>query len=332
MRRAVKFAGLARYSRFQDAWPSYRLASSYSPSLSQLTRHFCYSKTLHREATIEHAPGQDGSLDHHPNIPYEPFDSPIIRYEPSTGPSSEQRQAVKHALGIDALGKPAEIFVLDPEQRSRKPQEFLLRPEDAFHQQNDIDEVEILERVNKERGIIDVKDACQHIDDVIRAWKRERGDRQEYVIDRDYALLTDKLRDGFNKLQLQTYLAQRGQNIDADVMDIRQEEVGQTFTRSSWKAGQTPITKTRAPPFPLNPDVLPEAKIRRQYNNFYKEDLVERILSDIWRVRPSTEDLQHGELEIRLVDSVYDLIFLHRKSLLPSSTDPSEQSVRRPDR
>ena len=238
---------------------------------------------------------------------------PTIRYVSDGDTAQIQRQARKEALGIDVLGGPANIFIIEPEEKKKRIRAFVLEAENTNDGARELDETEILQRVEDERGIIDPEEACRNIDEVRHAWMLERGNDHGYVTDDEYKSLAGKLTAGFTRVQLQVYLAQNEQKSIDDGSGLEQSHVSRIFTRSSWRAGTTPIADTRAPPFCKMLDETHPNTVPNQHHIYDKHDLVENILRKAWHVYPSSRELELGELEIRLQPHHFGLIMRHRR-------------------
>ena len=246
------------------------------------------------------------------NISYEPYDGPVIRFEHHGGPSPEQKQALKHDLGVNALGKPADVFVFEPRQNKRKKHEFEASHAHVPSGEFDLDETEILKRIQDGIGIVDVKDALAHVDQVRADWKREREGETDYVSEDEYALLHQRLCKGFTKVQLQAYISQANSDVMEDEADLRHEYAGPFVTRSQWATGETSTRGSRAPPFAAKPKSSEPRSVRPATAAvLLKEDVAEKILDDIWRIQPSSRELEIGELDIRLRRIPFELLMRH---------------------
>ena len=258
---------------------------------------------------IDEGPFYDG-----PNISYEPFDGPVIRYEHHGGPSPEQKRALKHALGVNALGKPADVFVFEPEQETKRVHEFETSVKQKSYGEHDLDEEEILKRIQDGVGIVDIEDACAHIDEIRYSWEKERYADSSFVTEGQYIALHEKLCQGFTKVQLQSYVNREELRRNIDETDLGQDVISDSYTRSSWERGETRMTEIHAPPFSAGVELAP-AQTTSQFAVTLKEDIAGSILDDIWQISPPSRELEIGELEIRLHRMPFDLIMKHRKTV-----------------
>lgn len=288
--------------------PLKRITSSHQSQCFSQSQLFRQEELIQSVPVIDDNPLFDG-----PRIRYEPFDNPIIRYEQTGEPSPEQKRALKQALGVNALGKPADVFVFEPEQEKKKIHEFQASVRQDVEGEHEIDEAEILKRISDGIGIVGIQDAWEHIEEIRHDWEKRRSRKSRFVTEEQYNELHDKLCKGFTKPQLQSYANRIVYHRNVDETNLNQDYISDSYTRSAWSRGETPVTETRAPAFTVVSGNS-EPSSADQLSYALKEEIAETILNDVWQINPPSHEHRIGELEIRLKPIPFYLIMKHSKA------------------
>ena len=220
----------------------------------------------------------------------------------------------KDSLGLKVLGEPAEVLILRDKANRFQFNSALAKVRASGPDKNptseSISSSEILEKMNAERGVIDVDEACTNIETVRKSWVAEtNGNITEFT----YNDLVSRLHAGFTRLQLAAYLDKAGKDLAADVFDLDVEISTRLYTRSSWQLlGNTRPQKPRAPRIDSTKKEVPWREVGQGLS---KETLVKRILRHCWNIKADLQKSSSGELDIRLRKLHLDLILNHSKPL-----------------
>ena len=220
----------------------------------------------------------------------------------------------KDSLGLNVLGEPAEVLILRDKANRFQFDSSMAKVRASGPNKNptseSISSSEILEKMNAERGIIDVDEACTNIENVRKSWAVEtNGNSTGFT----YNDLVSRLHAGFTRPQLAAYLEKAGKDPAADVFDLNVEVSSRLYTRSSWQLlGNTRPQKARAPRIESTEK---EVSRREAGQGLSKDTLVKRILRHCWNVKADLQKSSSGELDIRLRKLHLDLILNHSKPL-----------------
>ena len=282
----------------------------------QQLRRFTLGSSLRQEQSSSHeAITDNGNLDRAPIRYFTEELRPDQNYRHGNEPST------KDSLGLDVLGEPAEVLILrDKENRFRlSSNEAPVRASgpDENPAQEQISSSGMLEEMDAERGIVDIDDACKHIESVRASWAaRTRGSINGIA----YNDLVSRLQGGFTKRQLGAYFDRAGKDPAADIFDLSIEFSNHHYARSSWQlAGNTPPPKSKAPRIA---DLRPQQESKEKGvpgkergHGLSKEVLVKRILRRCWNITPRFQESSSGELDIRLQRLQFNLILNHSKHM-----------------
>ena len=318
------FQKLSICLRCQHCWRTRRLFRTFhQPSLNP--RNLCLYTTqsaLKQEISLQQG-GNRGDNDYSTSdfIKYEPHEGPVITYEPTGTTTSAQRHARKYSLGLDVLGKPAEILVLQHHEGHHRPDRMhATEPDNDPKESLCLSSSELLEGISKERGIIGLDQVCQNIEELKCSTISHNSDGSGPNGDSAYDTLTSELSSGFTANQLQEYLQRSRREIIVDPMDIRQDYTCRLYSRSSWRQGLTTKDLYSAPNI-LSPNSGSEASTNGPPNlkkGVTKAELIDQIVGELWQIKPLKQNQLSGEIDIRLKQINFDLILNHRKLFKPS--------------
>lgn len=279
-------------------------------------RRFTSGPNLRQEQSFtHHAVTDNANLERAPIRYYTEELHPNQNYRHGNEPST------KDSLGLNVLGEPAEVLILRDKHNQFRVGSNMARVRvsgpDKNPAQEPISSSGMLEEMDAERGIVDIDDVCNNIESVRTSWAaRTKGD----ITGVAYKDLVSRLQEGFTKQQLRAYLDRARRNPAADVFDLNVEYSNNLYARSSWQpVGHTSIRKSKAPKIAyntpeedFNENDVPGAE-RRQ--GLSKDDLVERILRQCWKVTPKFQESRLGELDLRLQKLHLSLILNHSKQI-----------------
>ena len=218
----------------------------------------------------------------------------------------------KDSLGLNVLGEPAEVLILRDKRDRFQLDSAMAKVRASGPDKNPaaepISSSEILEKMNAERGIIDIDEACRNIESLRTSWVAGINGSITGIA---YDDLVSRLHAGFTKPQLVAYLDRAGKDPAADTFDLNVEFSSRIYARSSWQpSGHTPPLKSMAPRID---SVEKEVLWKESRQGLAKDALVKRILRQCWNIKPQLQDSSLGVLDIRLRKLDLDLILNHSK-------------------
>ena len=243
---------------------------------------------------------------------------PAFEYgEKRTKPFRYRPPPPKTPLGMESLGEPAEVIVLQkPPQAARnlgvifteeaeKPLPTILEGSpDSF-----------LDGIEKERGIIGLDQACQNIDhikDEIMETYRKREAPMRLASDQFSGLIL-KLLAGFEKKHLAAYWARSGSTANTDALNLHFPYSSTLFSRSAWTSEVSNLDKARTPPLKVaDRDQVGYAMGGLSLSDRGKEWYARNIVENVWRIQQEKEDAT-GEFIMRLQATHLQLLLNHRK-------------------
>lgn len=282
----------------------------------QQRRRFTSGPDLRQEqSSTHHAATDNGNLER----------APIRYYTEELHPSQIYRHGneppTKDSLGLNVLGEPAEVLILRDKHNQFRVGSNLARVHvsgpDKNPAQEPISSSGMLEEMDAERGIVDIDDVYNNIENVRHSWAaRTKGD----ITGVAYKDLVSRLQEGFTKQQLGAYLDRAWRNPIADVFNLNVEYSNNLYARSSWQpVGHTLIRKSKAPKMTYNmsEEGFNEKDVSgtERRHGISKDDLVEQILRQCWNVTPKFQEFRLGELDLRLQKLHLNLILNHSKQI-----------------
>lgn len=251
--------------------------------------------------------------------------APIRYYTEELHPNQNYRHgnepSTKDSLGLNVLGEPAEVLILRDQHNQLRVGSNMARVRasgpDKNPAQESISLSGMLKEMDAERGLVDIDEVCKNIESVRHSWAaRTKGNVTRVA----YKDLVSKLQEGFTKQQLRAYLDRAQRNPATDTFNLNVEYSDNLYARSSWQpAGHTSLRKSKAPKIAydtskesFNQKDLTGTELRQGLN---KDDLVERILRQCWKITPKFQESRIGDLDLRLQKLHLDLILNHSKQL-----------------
>ncbi|KAL9117764.1 MAG: hypothetical protein Q9187_005693, partial [Circinaria calcarea] len=245
----------------------------------------------------------------------------------------DQTQGKTVTLGIDALGKPAQIRIvrdqLDHEKRSHKHQgvRFTARssgtsPPEQLDSQRTVDSADLLQGIATETGVIDESSISDNIEQL-----RKKLLKSEDVVDAptlsECREVAQQLHDGFTTPQLESYLTKTKRAFAKDALDLTEGYSTKSFARSRWFAGVSAFPNEALKRLDPKSDetekniigLVPDAGRTKQT---VKQHLTERILRFSWKVVTLEERQSDGEIDIRLQQDRLSLLLSHKTDIFKS--------------
>ena len=337
-----------RLSLRQRHRPSRRWPTRYPQKL----QHYATGVGLQQEPSSAHdaatnngigerAPIRYSSEVLHPNQHYRHGDAPA---------------AIKDSIGFDVLGEPAEVLILRDKRKRFELEKALAKIRASGPDENPTAETisssEMLEKMDAERGLIDLDEVCKNIESIKELWAAKKKSSGPSAA---YSMLAVKLQQGFTRPQLGAYYDRARINLAADKFDLDAEFSSMSYARSSWQPlGKTQhaAVKIRAPKLlelvfeeenqekkseEAPPRIAPSEKSLSEKDSsekatssndalqnqtrqgVNKKTLVRSILRECWNFRPRGQESPQGQLDIRLRESDLKLILNHSKQPVNSS-------------
>ena len=227
---------------------------------------------------------------------------------------------VKDSLGLHVLGEPAEVLILRDKQRRFQLDSAMAKVRASGPDENPdpepISSSEMLEKMDAERGKISLQEAFKNIQSV-RAWWVAK--KKSSISQDDYSELVSRLEMGFTRDQLHKYLDRLiGQNQTAGYFNLNFSVSTALYARSSWAF--LGIMKPKTPALQETDVELVQRDCGGGRN---KNAMAKMIIRQGWDIK-SPLDSPLGQLEIRLQEIHFSLIFHHSKQLASPRVRPSD--------
>lgn len=243
----------------------------------------------------------------------------------------DQTRGKTVTLGVDALGKPAQIRIvrdlLDHEKRL-----YLRRGDDltagssktSLAEQVDsprpVDSADLLQTIAAETGIIDESSVSDNIEQLRRKLLKS-GSVVDAPTLSECQMVAQQLHDGFTASQLESYLTKTKRMWAKDVLDLTESYSAKSFARSRWFAGTSAFpydALKRLDPMANEMEkniigLVPDAGKTKQT---VKQHLTERILRFSWKAITLEERQSDGEVDIRLQQDRLSLLLNHSEFAL----------------
>lgn len=229
----------------------------------------------------------------------------------------------KDSLGVDVLGEPAEVLVLQDMLEHEKHNHGAIWNPSLGSNKDRTEEVlsslDMLGEIEGEQGLVDADQVFRNIENVRATWEARSKLSSSLVTVEDCKGLTSLLMNGFTVKQLAAYLKRTSSPSNSDLMDLQVEYSGKLYARSCWIPGTTSMEQVRGPKLmepakdAEEPGAVVQTKPERQ--SLHKPTLVDRILRYCWQVTPKRDETSLGELNIRMQWMHLHLIMNHSKTM-----------------
>ena len=233
----------------------------------------------------------------------------------------------KDALGVDSLGRPAEVLILntpevEPDNVLRINKSDYRETESALGSAN-----EMLEKIKAEQGIPSERGIAENLEELRDTWVSNRKRKEKPLTPGENEDLVGRLDAGFTVKQLVGYYMQAGSKTAVDPFDLDQPYSTDTYTRSAWKSGTTAFpgdasTRLKISMSAANDFGHTEVGIGFDSERVLipivkahtpKRVVIERILWECWHLRSIKEEEALGELEIWIQPEHNHLLLNHGK-------------------
>lgn len=233
----------------------------------------------------------------------------------------------KDALGVDSLGRPADILVMTTPERQREATIHVEKLDRRNKEPAPGSADEMLEKIKEEQGIPSGRGIAQNMEALRDTWISKRKWKGRPLSLMEYENLAGKLELGFTAKQLMGYYVQVGSNVPVDPADLDQPFATALYTRSAWTLGTTTfpgdathrlkVCKSSAQSLAFTEAVTATGRTRI-YSPVLKalttkRAVVERILRECWQLKMARDEEAMGELEIWTQSERNHLLLNHGK-------------------
>lgn len=244
---------------------------------------------------------------------------PFVRYEEHDGkPVRYRPPPPKTPLGVDSMGEPAEVLVLrSPPQAARNVGVlFTEEPAKPLPRTVDGSSQALLDGIDKERGIVDLDQACLNIDRIRDAFMESLQFPPRALPADKYNELLSKLMAGFEKKHLAAYWRRSGSETNADALNLHFPYSSTLFARSAWTPNITSLTQAKAPALKVASDNETGSTFGRlSLQDRGKPWHGENILQKCWGLYREQVDTT-GQISLRMQETHLQLILDHRRRLM----------------
>ena len=241
-----------------------------------------------------------------------------IRYvSPKHDTPGTFRPPPKLPLGVDSLGKPAEVLVMGKKSRAMKnlgvifTNEKLTPLPPALESGSEA----LLHEMDSTRGIPDLDHVCANIDSVRIDFLKSRQRIGQELSAEEYHELLSRLLKGFQKKHLLEYWQRRQSTIVVDALNLSVPYSSTLLARTEWYSGGLlglDKRKTSAPPLKGTGDVQETSVPRGLLISKGRQWHAENIIRSCWGLQKDL-DGKTGELAVRLKPTHMKLLLGHGK-------------------
>lgn len=244
-------------------------------------------------------------------------------YTPEKSLSKKLDLHIKDPIGIDALGKPAEVLRLRNElQQALKRPEYMTFGKSNVTLGNPASSAssdELLDSMDLERGIVGADRVRENLESVKETWVSGLRDRFGPPTASEVEDLARRLRNGFTTDQLLKYSQKAG---TSDPWEIDYDYSSDLYKRSAWTPGTTPFhgdasSRLRTRRHVKNDTVTTppgKALASSSKGRPLKQTVAKKIIRQIWHIQNEQEKNSLGELDVWIQPEHLDLVLNHSKS------------------
>ena len=216
------------------------------------------------------------------------------------------------ALGVDALGKPAQIRIVkdaSPQRSKEKETQVENKADDADAK---LLREEFLDALATEKNKVNTAVVYEHIEAI----------RSKFLVERDSSkipetlreLVAKQLQDGFTVAQLKRYIKDHPSRMPSAADNLEQAYSSKIYTRSKWTSG---VSSFPGEALKRLEDTELQARNKQPFklyaNSSRKERLVETILHELWGIRSRIDREVDGELDISIAGPQFEVLFRNSK-------------------
>ena len=292
-------------------------------------RKFSY---VHRKA--------QGHFQHHNHSPDVADSASAFRHEPST---REYRPGLKHghrriklhrkdALGVDSLGRPAEVLVVNNAQEELVNVLHVRRSDQYGGEEAPASANEMLEGIKAEQGIPSEHGVAKNLEQLRDTWFSYRKRKGRPLSPAEHEDLLARLDVGFTVKQLAGYYVQTASDLIAHPSNLDQPYSSSTYTRSSWIAGTTHFPGDASTRLKNSKSMAKEIEqvgvnvegeradpiVPQIKANTPKRTIIEKVLSECWQLRSARDEDAIGELDVWIQPEHNHLLLNHGTYISPA--------------
>ncbi|KAL8933900.1 MAG: hypothetical protein Q9211_005516 [Gyalolechia sp. 1 TL-2023] len=241
----------------------------------------------------------------------------------------------RRALGVDTLGKPAEVLRLpDVAPRASEYSWWDIRREGDEGDESPtptepLTSSDILQRVTSERGLVSASRVKENIERLKREWLSTLTQPDLPPSESDCYELGRKVHDGFTVKQLLDYINEAGTTLSTSLTDLNNPFRSALLIRSERRAGVTPFpgntvkrlqalsAESRNRPGQRSSKTCTRNSLvyeRQDPNVPIKYLLVDKILRQYWNIRSKEELESAGEVDVHIPGAYLELINSHERN------------------
>ena len=212
-------------------------------------------------------------------------------------------------LGLDVLGKPAEVLILRDDQEDTSYQSERLLPNP-----NTTSSSELLDEINGERGIPDSDQVRQHLDNIKATWFSKIQRESGRLTAEECNEIVLEIYKGFTEKQLLDYVNHGDFDYATGPVEFEASFSTNLYTRSLWFNGVTPFPGDSLSR--LRSEVLGNLWFYEEAGSDIprfskKTSLINKVMRQCWHIRTQEEVESIGELDVLLQVEHIDLLLTH---------------------
>jgi len=236
----------------------------------------------------------------------------------------------KDALGVDSLGRPAEVLVLTTPQKQSQNILHVTKPDERVKEDPPGSADEMLGKLRAEKGIPSERGIAENIEELRDTWISHRKRKGRPLSSGEQEDLVERLDSGFTVKQLVGYYVQAGARTEIGPADLDLPYSTHIYTRSAWHVGSTPFpgdASARLRACRLTLDGLEHTEVGIDGDSARswvptvklhtpKHAVIERILWECWHLRSGRNEEATGELDIWILPEHNQLLLNHSRPIL----------------
>jgi len=236
----------------------------------------------------------------------------------------------KDALGVDSLGRPAEVLVLTTPQKESHNILHVKKPDERVKEEAPGSADEMMGNLKAEQGIPSERGIAANLEELRDTWISQRKRNGGPLSPGEQEDLVERLDAGFTVKQLVGYYTQAGSRTAVGPTDLDLPYSTGTYTRSTWHAGSTPFpgdasVRLKACKSVLDGSEDTEVGVDGDGARLYiptlklhtpKRAVIERILWECWHLKSARDEEASGELDIWIGSEHNQLLLNHSRPTL----------------
>jgi len=233
----------------------------------------------------------------------------------------------KDALGVDSLGRPAEVLVLTTPQREPQHVIHVGKPDERAKEDSPGSADAMMGKLKAEKGIPSERGVAENLEELRDAWISQRKRKGRPLNPAEQDDLVNRLDAGFTMKQLVGYYMQAGSRTAVRPADLDIPYSTGTYTRSAWHAGTTPFpgdasARLKACRSTLDDFEHTEEGVDGDVARLWiptvkphtpKRTVIERLIWECWHLKSVRDEEASGELDIWIRPEHNKLLLNHSR-------------------